>query len=170
MKNFILFLFLAIVFCSCVKVQTQQISDNKSQPVPTISDDKNGGNEIGYSRFTTSDKQYLGCWSSVEAAEVVSYELRFFRLTEKDIQTSTMSNPIVYSEAESNDYKDYFVLRTESKDNNIQQYLSVNIVNNDEINIHEFANKNDIVEGDGINYWNLKRENCEKVLKQLKNK
>ncbi len=169
MKIFALTFIIFLAFCNCTNVQTQQISENKPKPTPTISDINNGGEEIGYPRFTTSDKQYVGCWRSVEASEVVEYELKFFRLTEKIIQTSKMSKPIAFSEAESNSHKDYFDLRTESKNDDIQPYLSINMVNNDEMTIHEFATKEDILDdGKGINYWDVKRENCEKVFSKFK--
>ena len=113
MKIFALIFFFVFAFANCKTAQTQQIAENKSQPTPTASivSVNVEGEEIGYPRYTTSDKQYLGCWRSIEASEVVNYKLKFFRLTEKTIQTSKMSKPIAYNEAESNNYKDYFVLK-----------------------------------------------------------
>jgi hypothetical protein len=163
MKNFVLIFLVAITFCGCANVQTQSVSENKPQSTPTISNTNTGGEHYGYPRFTTSDKQYLGCWRSIEASEVINYELKFFRITEKRIQTSKMPEPIDYKEVESNGYKDYFVLQTESKKKEIQPYLSINIVSENEMTVHEFAAKKDIKNGDGENYWNLKREDCEKI-------
>ena len=168
MKNLVFIFLIVAAFCDCSNIQTQQVSENRPFPTPTIIPSKTKGEEIGYPRFTTSDKQYLGCWRSVKADEVLEYELKFFRLTEKTIQTSNMSKPIPFSEAESNSHKDYFVLQTESKNNDIQPYLSINLTSDDEMTIHEFATKKDITDGEGINYWALKRENCEKIISKFK--
>lgn len=167
MNKFVFIFLLALSFCSCINSQTQNVADNKLIPSSTSGNVNNVG-EIGYPRFTTSDTQYLGCWRSIEASEVVEYELKFFRLTENAIQTSKMSKPIVYSEVDSNNYKDYFVLRTESENNDIQPYLSINMVTNDEMTIHEFATKEEITHGEGVNYWNLQREDCEKISNKFK--
>jgi hypothetical protein len=168
MRNFVLIFLATITFCSCANTQTQSISENKPQPIPTINNTNTGSEHYGYSRFTNSDKQYLGCWRSVEASEVVNYELKFFRITEGKIQTSKMPKPIDYKEVESNGYKDYFVLQTESKNKELQPFLSINIVNDDEMTIQEFTAKEGITNGEGENYWDLKREDCEKISSKFK--
>lgn len=162
MKNFALIFLISLTFCSRASVQTQSVSENKSE-LPSTNKANSSGEHYGYPRFTTSDKQYLGCWSSIEASEVVNYELKFFRLTEENIQTSKMPKPIAYKEVDSNSYKDYFVLQTESKNKELQPYLSINMVSNDEMTVHEFANKEKIANSEGENYWDLKREDCEKI-------
>jgi hypothetical protein len=168
MKYLLFLLFLTLTVGGCNAIQTQQVSKNKPQPTSTIINSNNGGEHFGYPRFTTSDNQYLGCWRSVKADEVMNYELKFFHLLEKTIQTSKMSKPIAYREAESNSYKDYFVLHTESKNNDLQSFLSINMVSDDEMTIHEFSSKEDITNGEGVNYWVLKRENCENVFSKFK--
>ncbi len=162
--KFIFLVLFALVMLSCNKVQTQQVTNSNSININS----NNKGEEIGYSRFTKTDKQYLGCWKSIEASEIVDYELKFFRFDKKNIQTSKMSKSINYSEIDSNKYKDYFVLQIDSKYDEIQPYLSINILNADEITFHEFKNKNDIIDGEGINYWNLKREDCKKIKSKFK--
>jgi hypothetical protein len=168
MKNFVLIFLIAVVFCGCDDDQPQSVSENRSQPSPTINNTNAGGGHYGYSRFTTSDKQYSGCWRSVEASEVVNYELKFFRITERKIETSKMPNPVNYREVESNEYKDYFILQTESKNKELQPYLSINMVSDNEMTVQEFATKEDITNGEGENYWNLKREDCEKISSKFK--
>ena len=79
-----------------------------------------------------------------------------------------MSKLIAFSEAESNSHKDYFVLRTDSKNDDIQPYLSINMVSDDEMTIQEFATKEDITDGEGLNYWDLKRENCGSIISKFK--
>ncbi len=168
MNKFILPFLFILTITSCVSIQSQQNSENNSQPTLAINYVNNEGKEIGYPRFTTSDKQYLGCWRSVEADEVIKYELKFFRLTEKTIQTSKMMKSVSFTEKDSNIYKDYFVLHIE-ENKDIQPYLSINMVSDNEMTIQEFATEN-IADEEGINYWVLKREDCNQVVKKLKNK
>lgn len=169
MKSFILIFLLFWTFCGCANVQTQQVLENKL-PL-TVSSVNNNSEEIGYQKFTNSDKQYIGCWRSVEVSEVVEYELKFFYLTENEIQTSKMSKSIAFKVAESNSYKDYFVLQTESKNKELQPFLSINMISNDEMTLHEFSTKENISnDGEGLNYWNLKREDCNTILKNFKNR
>jgi len=168
MKNFALIFLFTLTFCGCTNVQTQSISENKIQPASTINSTNNNGEEIGYARFTTSDKTYLGCWRSVEASEVINYKLAFFRITQESIQTSETSKFITYKQVEANNYRDYFVLQTESKGKEMQPFLSINIVSEDEMTIHEFKTKEKIIDGEGENYWNLKREDCEKISSKFK--
>ena len=141
MNIFVLIFLIALTLCSCAKTQTQPIPENKAQTAPTINNTNTSSEHYGYSRFTTSDKQYLGCWRSVEASEVVNYELKFFRVAEGEIQTSKMSKPVDYKEIESNGYKDYFVLQTESKNKELHPFLSINMVTDDEMTVQEFATK-----------------------------
>ena len=158
--------FFILLMLSCNTVQTQQTGDSNLNNTNSLL--TNNGEEIGYSRFTKTDKQYLGCWKSTKAEEVINYELKFFKIMKNNIQTSKMSKPIVYNEIRSNNYKDYFVLKVKSKNADIQMFLSVNIVSNDEITLHEFKTEKDIDDGEGENYWNLKREDCKKIHSSFK--
>jgi hypothetical protein len=169
MKYLLLILVLLIAVSACQVVQTQtNTSQNTVETESNISNNQNNSEHYGYPKFTTSNKTYLGCWVSVKASEVVNYKLKYFQITEKTIQTSKMSKPVFYKENNSNSYKDYFVLKTGSKKNDLQQYLSINVVSNDEMTIQEFAIEKDITDGEGENYWALKRANCDKVKSNFK--
>lgn len=169
MKNLVLIFLISFTF-TCKTAQTQRVSDNKATATPIQTSVMNNTEHVGYARFTTSDKQYVGCWRSVEASEVVKYKLKFFRLTEKVVQTSKMRKSISYSEKESNNHRDYFVLQLNSNDknNDLLPYLSINMISDDEMTMHEFATAENIIDGDGVNYWDLKRENCESVISKFR--
>ena len=158
MKISVLIFLLIFIFAGCEKVQTQQISTANSTSPPASSNDN--GYEVGYPRFTTTDKQYLGCWRSTRAEEIVDYKLKFFRLTEQTIQTSKMLQPVTYKEIDSNKYRDWFVLKAESKSSKLRPFLNINMVDNDEMTISESATQ-DLSDEHG-DYWNLKRESCDK--------
>jgi hypothetical protein len=159
------FLFILMIFTACKTVQTQSNSTNVNVVNSVTS--TNGGEEIGYERFTKSDKQYLGCWRSVKATEVVDFKLEFFRFTEKSVQTSKMSKSVAYKEFDSNAHEDYFVLSIQ-KSANLQPFLSLNMVDNDEMTFGEYKNQEDILDGEMTEYWNLKRENCDNIKSKFK--
>ena len=166
MKNPVLIFLITLAFCNCNNSQNQQITENKSETKATISNPNNGGEEIGYPKFTPTNNQYLGCWRSVKTSETVNYRLSFFHFTEKTIQTTEMPKPVSYSEINSNNYKDWFFLKTKFENSQLQSYLNINIVSNDEMTVGELVTEN--LDGEYKNYWDLKREQCEKIVSKFK--
>jgi hypothetical protein len=158
-----------LTFCSCTIVHTQSNSNTPSNYANsnTVGNSNSStSGDVGYARFTTSDKTYLGCWRSTKAPEVVNYKLAYFRFTDKTIQKSGMSRSVSYTEVDSNRHKDWFVLETRPENQKISLFLNINIDNENEITVGEQTGKNDDYE----DYWNLRRVNCVKALKRLRAK
>jgi hypothetical protein len=175
MRNLTLIFLIVLAFANCRMAQTQQGSENISQPTPPSANaiPEYNGYHAGYARFTTSDKQYLGCWKTVKEPEVVNYELRYFQITDKAIQISKMPKPVSYIETTSNPHKDYFILQLANigMSNQLQPYFNINMISDDEMTIANYPTIElylDPNHDQETNYWALKREDCQKVIKRLK--
>ncbi len=159
MKQFTSFVILLTFLSSCALRNVQSIPSTPAQPVAasTSSPSVETLPEVGYPRFTTSDKPYLGCWKSVKRNEVVRFERTYFRFDDSTFQSKELSKSVQYKQIESNGNKDYFQIEVASKPPRI---LSINIVSDQEMTIGEFETAEEITEGESKNYWAVEKIDC----------
>lgn len=175
MKNIALLCIITLAFVSCKDAQTQQINKNNINTTQLDSkpDQREGtgfsGGDQGNPKFrTTGIKYYVGCWQP-EKNFKPRFEPKFdvFYITEENIRTSKMSEPISYEEINEGKNKEYFVLHLKSEDKSSQltPYIYIFMALDTEMDLstlEKFATETDI-KRQSKNQWRLTKVDCEQV-------
>lgn len=135
MKNFILILLSLLVSVNYIFAQTQQNTQNQTQP--------------------KSNKLYLGCWIN-DNSSLVYFD-------DKSIQVSWTSEIFSYSKTEFGDENTVVLrLQPDPEARPMKPYLVLKLTSENEMTMADYRTK-DYTREQREGYLNLKRENCEKL-------
>lgn len=123
-------------------------------------------NEKRNSSNVKTKENYLGCWSAGDKGGTVLY------ITSETIQTSNSYKPLKYSEILLDSGKLVFLLRLDETDesNEIQPFISITLLQNDEIKLEDFDSYEDFLNKGSHGETKFYKSLCKNVLPRLKSK